>query len=95
METTDSTPNPEIEESKYKPWGNVTDPNKHDLNNFRYLIHAINPNATISMASIGAMSQQKQSTNKEDGDQAINLFREPERLHERVSLSCSLVDKNT
>lgn len=76
-------------------WGNVTDPKNHNPAKFRYLIHAINPMATASKGMVGAMimKDEPHSVNKEDGDQTINLFSSPERLDQRIALSCSLIDQ--
>lgn len=47
METISLTPDPEKSDENFKPWGDVTDTNKHNPNNFRYLVHGINPAATM------------------------------------------------
>lgn len=96
METPNSTPNPEKIERELQPWGDITDPKQHSPAKFRYLIHAINPMATSTMAMVGisVMKDDPRAINKEEGDQTINLFSQPERLDQRVALSCSLVDQD-
>lgn len=86
--------NPEIKRD-FEAWGNVTDPRTHDPAKFRYLVHAINPFATSSMGMVGAMMMKDEPTSvsKDDGDQTINLFSNPEKLDQRVALSSSLVDE--
>lgn len=95
MEVTDLNLQPERLEKNLKPWGDVTSPKEHDPKKFRYLVHAINPMATSSMAMIGLTIQRDEpnAIDKSEGDQTINLFSKPEKLAERVSLSCSLVDQ--
>lgn len=92
METSDN--NPEIKRD-FEPWGNVTDPKNHNPTKFRYLVHAINPMATTSMGMVGAMvlKDEPTSVNKDEGDQTLNLFSNPEKLDQRVALSSSLVDQ--
>ena len=94
MEVSETPNNPDIKRD-FKPWGGVADPRTHDPATFRYLIHAINPMATSSMGLVGAMvaKDEPRSMTKEDGDQTINLYSQPERLDQRVALSCSLVDQ--
>lgn len=97
METSDLSNQPEQEQEQgIKPWGEVTSPREHNQAKFRYLVHAINPMATSSMGMIGAMVaiDEPRTMSKEDGDQTINLYSYPERLGERVALSCSLVDQD-
>lgn len=96
METTNSASNPEREENKSQPWGDVSDPNKHDPANFRYLIHGINPIATVMIGGQAhtLVHRNNQTGSEDDGDQSINLFNYPENLGQRVSLSCSLIDQN-
>ena len=82
-------------ESQMERWGNVTDPNEHNPNQFRYLVHAFNPYAKMNKLIV-AMYDLKDGIAEEGveiGDQKINLFDRPERLHERVSLSMSFVDQ--
>ncbi|MFZ5392173.1 MAG: hypothetical protein ACOZAR_03160 [Patescibacteria group bacterium] len=79
------------------PWGETTDPNKHNPEKFRYLVHAFNPASAINMMQMNIIVQEKYSHHifdKKDGDQSINLFCQPERLTQRVALSCSLIDQN-
>ncbi len=87
-------PQPE-KESKIKIWGEVTDPKEHDPKKFRYLVHAFNPFATASqpLAAISAEISGAYKVDKSQGDQSVNLFDQPERLAERVSLSMSLIDQ--
>lgn len=83
--------------SNFEPWGGVTNPREHNPEKFRYLIHAINPMATVTMGLIGAvtlMDNPAPNADTGEGDQTVNLYSEPERLAERVALSCSLVDQD-
>ncbi|MCX7928764.1 MAG: hypothetical protein N2558_03730 [Patescibacteria group bacterium] len=84
-------------EKKPRPkiWGEVSDPKKHDPKKFRYLVHAFNPFATASqqLAAVSAELSGACKVDKSEGDQSINLFDQPERLGERVSLSMSLIDQ--
>ncbi len=79
------------------PWGETTDPSKHNPEKFRYLVHAFNPASAISMMQMNIMVREKYPHHlfdKKDGDQSVNLFCQPEKLTERVALSCSLIDQN-
>jgi len=82
-------------EPELKIWGEITDPKEHDPKKFRYLVHAFNPFATASqpLAAISAELSSAYQVDKSEGDQSINLFDQPERLGERVSLSMSLIDQ--
>lgn len=82
-------------------WGGVSDPSSHNEESFRYLIHAFNPFVSSSMRLINAqhaLAKQQNGRNwKVDpshGDQTINLYEQPERVLERVSLSMSLIDQD-
>lgn len=82
-----------------KAWGGVTDPSRHDEKGFRYLVHAFNPFAKSSMGMLGAQAAllkkdrgENPEIDKAHGDQSIDLYMQPERLAERVSLSMSLID---
>ena len=83
-------------EPPIKVWGGVTDPKEHNPKNFRYLVHAFNSFATASqpLVAISAELSGAYKVDKTEGDQSINLFDEPERLAERVSLSMSLIDQD-
>lgn len=67
---------------------------KHGPKNFRYLVHAFNPHARFSQL-FGNLLEiiWAYKVNKSEGDQSINLFDQPERLGEQVSLSMSLTDQ--
>lgn len=86
--------NPE-REPEIKIWGEVTDPKEHDPKRFRYLVQAFNPFAKASqpLTAISAELSGAYKVDKSQGDQSINLFDQPERLAERVSLSMSLIDQ--
>lgn len=90
-----ANPTPEKEQAP-EIWGEVSDPKEHDPKKFRYLVHAFNPLATASqpLAAISAELSGAYRVNKSEGDQSINLFVQPERLSERVSLSMSLIDQD-
>lgn len=82
-------------------WGSVDDPAKHSEDKFRYLIHAFNPFASSSMGLINArlaLAKQKRGVDYKidpsHGDQTINLYEQPERVAQRVSLSMSLIDQD-
>lgn len=74
-------------------WGQTTDPCRHNPDNFRYLVHAFNPHARLSALVIQSATQDKGTVTDEAGDQSIDVFKEPERIDERVSLSMSLIDQ--
>lgn len=76
------------------PWGGVTNPKLHCQDNYRYLVHAINPTTDfMRLVCLTVMIEDPNSINKEDGDQTIDLSNQPERIAERVALSCSLIDQ--
>ena len=79
-----------------KIWGEVTDPTKHNPQKFRYLVHAFNPFSVISQPLVAILGEidGAYKVDKSEGDQSINLFNQPERLGERVSLSMSLIDQD-
>jgi hypothetical protein len=80
---------------EFEPWGQVTKPEKHTPAKYRYLVHAINPDARSSMMLLDALiiRDEPHAIDKSDGNQSVNLFSAPERLGERVALSCSLIDQ--
>lgn len=76
------------------PWGETTDPSVHDPENFRYLVHAINPFSSMNAMRITLLDARDGITYDESwGDQKISMYDEPERVAERVSLSMSLIDQ--
>lgn len=62
----------------------LTDPENHNPEDYRYLIHAFNTNKT-SMALISAFTEQKysQSGQKVEQTPVVDLLQSPERLRER------------
>ena len=78
-------------ESAY--WGQTTDPSQHNPDGFRYLVHAFNPDARLGTLFIQLVTQDERAVADGQGDQSINVFKEPERIDERVSLSMSLIDQ--
>lgn len=72
-------------------WGQTTDSSQHNPDNFRYLVHAFNPYARGNALILNNLVTQDED---EAGDQSIDVFKEPGRLDERVSLSMSLIDQN-
>ncbi len=78
-------------------WGDTTDPRKHNPDNYRYLVHAFNAASNVRGVDLSlklAQSGEISPSNLSQGDQSINLYREPERVAGRVSLSMSLIDQN-
>ena len=75
-------------------WGQTTDPCRHNPDNFRYLVHAFNPHARLGALVIQSVMQDEGAVADEAGDQSIDVFKEPERIDERVSLSMSLIDQD-
>ena len=69
-------------------WGQTTDPNQHNPDNFRYLVHAFNPfslfNAIYTSGKTGASDDEVRR-------QSIDLRIRPEDIDERVSVSMSLI----
>ena len=83
--------------SKAEPayWGQTTDPCRHNPDDFRYLAHAFNLYARGNALIINNLVTQDEGTvTDEVGDQSIDVFKEPERIDERVSLSMSLIDQD-
>lgn len=68
--------------------GDTTDPTQHDPTSFRYLVHALNPGAKMSAMRIAV--DFSDHINSSHGNQSINMYKQPERVAERVSLSMSL-----
>lgn len=90
-------PLPEIKEvEKFQVWGGVTDPTKHNPQEFRYLVHGLNVSSPTMMMGFVLENQLKGHLvlDKDKGDQSINLYMNPEKLVERVSLSMSLIDQD-
>lgn len=75
-------------------WGQTTDPCRHNPDNFRYLVHAFNPHARLGALFIQLVTQDEEAVADGQGDQSIDVFKEPERIDERVSLSMSLIDQD-
>lgn len=76
-------------------WGGVTDPSDHNPEQFRYLVHAINPFSSMNALTIAMYDMEAGTTHDESwGDQKISMYDQPERLGERVSLSMSLIDQD-
>lgn len=70
-------------------YGKITPCDSHHPKEYRYLVHAFNPQARIELSrGRGAGSRNI------NGDQTINLSTQPERLTERVTLSMSLIDQD-
>lgn len=81
---------PEGSNEKEQPiriWGNLTDPHRHNPEKFRYLVYGINLNSARLRSVLPEGQPNK------DGDQSINLYKNPERLADKVSLSTSLIDE--
>lgn len=78
-----------IHEDEPVYWGQTTDPDQHNPDNFRYLVHAFNPfspfNAIYTSKKTGA-------SNDEVRRQSIDLRIRPEEIDERVSVSMSLIE---
>lgn len=72
--------------------GDTTDPSQHDPTNFRYLVHALNPSAALNILTV--LSTVGASVDSSHGNQSINMYKQPERVAERVSLSMSLIDQD-
>ncbi len=84
-----------IREDEPVYWGQTTDPVKHNPDDFRYLVHAFNPFARGNALILNNLVTQDEGTVTDGaGDQSIDVFKEPERIDERVSLSMSLIDQN-
>ena len=79
-------------------WGRATDPSTHTSGQFRYLVHGISPKASNFMKGMASDSQTAETealqNSTSSGDQSINLYEEPERVAERISLSMSLIDQD-
>lgn len=76
-------------------WGGTTDPTQHDPQNYRYLVHAINPFSSMNALQITLYDARDGIEYDESwGDQKISMYEQPERIGERVSLSMSLIDQD-
>lgn len=76
-------------------WGGTTEPLQHNPENYRYLVHAINPFSQMNALTITLYDARDGITyDKAWGDQKISMYDRPERLAERVSLSMSLIDQD-
>lgn len=96
-ERKDDSPKQDEREKGSKVWGGVTDPSHHNPDRYRYLVHAFNPFAKLTMPLAQLTAHRDgimDATDKSHGDQSIDLFRQPDRLNERVSLSTSLIDQD-
>lgn len=76
-------------------WGGTTDPTLHDPQQYRYLVHAINPFSSMN-ALVITLYDAKDGIEYDEswGDQKISMYEQPERIGERVSLSMSLIDQD-
>ncbi len=78
-------------------WDSLNDPREHSPQEFRYLVHAINPLARSSM-SIVYLTSVANGGYESDPEilkrMQINMSAEPERVSERPLLSMSLVDQD-
>ncbi|MFO0970850.1 MAG: hypothetical protein U0520_00655 [Candidatus Saccharimonadales bacterium] len=78
-------------------WGNVTEPEQHNPQSYRYLVHAINPiGQRMVFASALSFSQEGiyGSADEQPGDQTVSLIDNPERVGDRVAVSMSLIDQD-
>lgn len=86
-----------IKPDNFEAWGNVTNPESHNPDNFRYLVHAFNPFAQQSNLGLRLTLTQAGDLdrgNPNHGDQSVDLYQFPERLNDRVSVSMSLIDQS-
>ena len=93
---TPGTPKEPERKLGWKPWGEVTDPREHNPDRFRYLVHAISPGSRSTVVLMGMLELKTDphSIAVDEGDQSTNLFLHPERVAQRVALSCSLIDQH-
>lgn len=75
-------------------WGETTDPKEHSPKHFRYLVHAINPFAKIGAMAGCALDSMEGFGPEASGDQSISMYKQPERIGDRVSASMSLIDQD-
>ena len=80
------------EDSLNPTWGGTTDPNNHNPDQYRYLVHAINPLSKIDKLII-AQDTSRLPRDESWGDQTISMYDRPEDLGNRVSVSMSLIDQ--
>ena len=78
-----------IHEDEPVYWGQTTDPDQHNPDNFRYLVHAFNP---FSLFNAIYTSKKTGASNDEVRRQSIDLRIRPEEIDERVSVSMSLIE---
>ncbi len=85
----------DAEQKTSSSYGGTTDPALHSHGRFRYMVHAINPAALTGVAIIQNTSREMGvEYDPEWGDQSVQAFDRPERMHERVSVSMSLIDQD-
>ena len=91
MESTNNNLPKENQGASFEPWGNVTSPSEHNPARFRYLVHAINPVAKPFIAQRDVSIIGRENYDNAEGDQAINLYDFPEKIADRVAVSCSFI----
>ena len=74
----------------------LSDPNDHNPDRYRYLVHAFNPMAKGTVGLINAQAQLSliKSKTPHKVTKHVDLFFQPERLEEREAISCSLIDQD-
>ena len=83
------------EDSLNKTWGDTTDPNNHNPDQYRYLVHGINLLSKMSKLIATQSAIEAGLTYDESwGDQTISMYDRPEELGNRVSVSMSLIDQD-
>jgi hypothetical protein len=74
-------------------WGDTTDPMHHNADDYRYLVHALNPQAKANALLAASIDEQNGILyDPAWGNQAISLYDTPEQVVGRVSVSMSLVN---
>jgi len=70
----------------------MTDPAQHDSTNFRYVVHAIQPEFGIGQTMQAIFLIQEQMKNPNIKYNRINLLRAPRRIADKPLISASLID---
>jgi hypothetical protein len=73
-------------------WAGSTDPSHHNPDEFRYMVHAINPSSMVKYFEQSAIPAGVEAS-EFDGDPSIDLAKRPELLAGRLGVSMTVVDE--
>ena len=84
---------PASQGNSQETWGDVTSPADHNPNNYRYVVHGLNPGLKSYRESMKRIAAEDPEYEVVEGkDPAADLYNEPERIQERIGILGSLVD---